>query len=213
LTFSFHGPREVVDARWTHVVRRYSSIPGIGFGDAPTYLFPMDAEEREAVIDKEVLGIPSLANFVERGIDGKPLDGHMDFSIVLPMTGEAVLEALKVMGRVFSASGVDVGLGAVTSFHPRTFTLISSFPTHRDDRDANRRMRTAYERAVEVAAEHGWGQYRTHAAFMDLALSSYSFNDHALAHFHSRLKDAVDPNGILSAGRYGIWPKHMRGSR
>jgi 4-cresol dehydrogenase (hydroxylating) len=24
------------------------------------------------------------------------------------------------------------------------------------------------------------------------------------------LKDAVDPNGILSAGRYGIWPKHLR---
>jgi hypothetical protein len=24
------------------------------------------------------------------------------------------------------------------------------------------------------------------------------------------VKDAVDPNGILSAGRYGIWPKHLR---
>jgi len=23
-------------------------------------------------------------------------------------------------------------------------------------------------------------------------------------------KDAVDPNGILSAGRYGVWPKHLR---
>jgi hypothetical protein len=27
------------------------------------------------------------------------------------------------------------------------------------------------------------------------------------------LKDALDPNGILSAGRYGIWPKHLRGGR
>jgi hypothetical protein len=24
-------------------------------------------------------------------------------------------------------------------------------------------------------------------------------------------KDAVDPNRILAAGRYGIWPKHLRG--
>jgi 4-cresol dehydrogenase (hydroxylating) len=39
---------------------------------------------------------------------------------------------------------------------------------------------------------------------------AYSFNDHALARFHALLKDAVDPQGILAAGRYGIWPKHLR---
>jgi hypothetical protein len=26
-------------------------------------------------------------------------------------------------------------------------------------------------------------------------------------------QDAVDPNGIISAGRYGIWPKHRRGTK
>jgi 4-cresol dehydrogenase (hydroxylating) len=45
---------------------------------------------------------------------------------------------------------------------------------------------------------------------MDLALSTYSMNDNALSRFHATLKDALDPNGILSAGRYGIWPKHLR---
>jgi 4-cresol dehydrogenase (hydroxylating) len=38
----------------------------------------------------------------------------------------------------------------------------------------------------------------------------YSFNNHALQRFHATLKDAIDPNGILSAGRYDIWPKHLR---
>jgi 4-cresol dehydrogenase (hydroxylating) len=41
-------------------------------------------------------------------------------------------------------------------------------------------------------------------------LDVYSFNNHALQRFHETLKDAVDPNGILSAGRYAIWPKHLR---
>jgi 4-cresol dehydrogenase (hydroxylating) len=45
---------------------------------------------------------------------------------------------------------------------------------------------------------------------MDTAASAYSFNNHALLRFHETLKDAVDPNGILSAGRYGIWPREMR---
>ena len=71
-------------------------------------------------------------------------------------------------------------------------------------------MRAAYEHVVKLAAERGWGQYRAHAGFMDLAMSTYSANDGALSQFHATLKDALDPNGILSAGRYGIWPKHIR---
>jgi FAD/FMN-containing dehydrogenase len=28
--------------------------------------------------------------------------------------------------------------------------------------------------------------------------------------FHETLKDAIDPNGILSPGKSGIWPKRLR---
>jgi 4-cresol dehydrogenase (hydroxylating) len=31
-----------------------------------------------------------------------------------------------------------------------------------------------------------------------------------LLHLCETIKDAVDPNGILSPGRYGVWPKHLR---
>ena len=37
-----------------------------------------------------------------------------------------------------------------------------------------------------------------------------NWNDGSLLTLHEALKDAVDPNGILSAGRYGIWPRHLR---
>jgi 4-cresol dehydrogenase (hydroxylating) len=66
---------------------------------------------------------------------------------------------------------------------------------------------------VKLAAEHGWGEYRTAPVFMDDVSDVYSFNDHALRRLHESLKDAVDPNGILSAGRYAIWPKSMRKAR
>jgi FAD/FMN-containing dehydrogenase len=62
------------------------------------------------------------------------------------------------------------------------------------------------------AAEHGWGEYRTATSFYDDVMHVYSFNDHSLLRLHETLKDAIDPNGILSAGRYGIWPKHLRGA-
>lgn len=41
----------------------------------------------------------------------------------------------------------------------------------------------------------------------------FSFNNHSLKRFCETIKDAVDPNGIVSPGRYGIWPKQVRKAR
>ena len=45
---------------------------------------------------------------------------------------------------------------------------------------------------------------------MDLAADQYSFNDHAYRRFAERIKDVIDPNGVLSPGRHGIWPRAYR---
>jgi 4-cresol dehydrogenase (hydroxylating) len=71
-------------------------------------------------------------------------------------------------------------------------------------------MRRAFEMLVKVAAEKGWAEYRAPAAFQDLIASTYSYNNHSLGRLRETLKDAIDPNGILLAGRYGVWPKHLR---
>ena len=93
----------------------------------------------------------------------------------------------------------------------RTMVAMIMFPIGRD-KVMNAKMRGAFTRWVELAAARGWAEYRAPAGFQDITGDAYSFNDHSLRRMRETIKDALDPNGILSPGRYGVWPKHLRKS-
>ncbi len=91
----------------------------------------------------------------------------------------------------------------------RTLVCLIMFPIGRD-KVRNAKIRAAFKGWVHLAAERGWAEYRAPAAFQDLVADTYSYNNHSLRRLRETIKDAVDPKGILSAGRYGVWPKHLR---
>ncbi|MCY1548356.1 hypothetical protein D9M68_844600 [compost metagenome] len=91
----------------------------------------------------------------------------------------------------------------------RSFTFIIPFFMTKDAA-TNQKSREAFRQVIRTAAKHGWGEYRTAPAFQADVMDTYSFGDHALLRFHEAIKDAVDPKGILSPGRYGIWPRNLR---
>src|ERR1022692_85764 len=209
---SFYGASKANAANWEFAREKISGIPGVRFEDGENYKLPLTPEQREKV-HKPQFGIPSLAMFsigARSATNPQPANGHIWFSPIIPLTGEAIFEA----NRVFAAAAKEFGLPFLSfnlpsTYWERAFIFIFAFPvTH--DVEFNKRNRAAFNKLIQVAAEHGWGEYRTAPAFQDAIMNTYSYNNHALLRFHETVKDAIDPNGILSAGRYGIWPKHVR---
>jgi (+)-pinoresinol hydroxylase len=220
----FYGPERTLAANWEYVQQRIgAAIPGARFEEGVSYKFPLTAEQQADVqrVHRLVdIGVPNMSIFAIAGgrtpqnpdsADG----GQFYFAPMIPRTGEAILEANRVLAEAYRDAGVPYNqyFSAPACWHYRAFIMINSLPVSRLDPEINRKSRAAFRAVAQVAAEHGWGEYRSPPFGVDLVAGAYSFNDHALLKFCETLKDAVDPNGIIAAGRGGIWPKHLRGSR
>jgi (+)-pinoresinol hydroxylase len=217
----FYGAQGVVDASWAYAKERLSAaIPGATFEDGLAYRFPLTREEQQKVPHKPSLGIPNLELFQSRSpMNPKPSEGHVWFSPLIPKSGEAILEAQRVFAEACRGIDVPTLFGGGPAYGPlslpqtwmyRAFVFITGWPISRMDPQLNQRVYDAVLRLVQIGAEHGWGEYRTPPAFQQQVVQTYSYNDHALLRLQERIKDAIDPNGIIGAGRYGIWPKHLR---
>lgn len=212
-----YGPEKVARAQLEYARGKFAGIASAKFIEGELYRTPLtpDALKRVRLVN---FGIPNLSTFGMLGrsaANPDPPGGHIGFSPVIPRTGEAVLEFQRFYAENLSKVSGGENLGIIgpvfmTNWE-RSMVALIMFPIGRD-KARNARMRSAFQGWVELAAERGWAEYRAPAPFQDLIAQTYSYNNHALRRLRETIKDAVDPNGILSPGRYGVWPKHLRKS-
>jgi 4-cresol dehydrogenase (hydroxylating) len=211
----FYGPARVVAAQWESAKEILSAIPDAWFEDQGEYRFPLAEEPKDHARYPE-FGIPSLNNFsigARSSTNPTPSHGHMWLAPIIPRTAEAIFEANKVFGDAAREFGIPQLRFALPAWYwQRSAIFIFGFPVSEDPAE-NRRHREVFMHLIEVAGKHGWAEYRTGPVFQDAVARQFSFNNHSLMRFHETVKDALDPNGILSPGRYGIWPKHLRKPR
>jgi 4-cresol dehydrogenase (hydroxylating) len=213
--FNMYGPAKLIEAQWSCAQDAFAAIPGARF-ELQVQPLPLPKATVDNLADTVYIGIPTLRTFGVGHLeefDGAPIVGHVFFSPVVPRTGEAAMAANEILGNLARKHGIPLSpIQFPNQAFERTFLYVIGLPVTRDAK-VNQKIRVIFRELVQVAAQHGWGEYRTAPAFYDDIMDTYSFNDHALRRFHETLKDAVDPNGIMSAGRYGIWPRHLRRGR
>jgi 4-cresol dehydrogenase (hydroxylating) len=218
LTLFFYGPESTCESNWAFAQRRFSRIKDVSFVKTESFPFPLSDADKAKATWVVSLGIPTMERFAlgtRSDLMPKPADGHIWFSPVIPRTGEALIKAHKVFGEAFKEYGMPSPVGPFTT--PRTwiyraFVFVMSFSVSHTDTKANEKIVEVFRKLIDLAAEHGWNEYRTAPPFQDQVAKTYSFNDNALLHFQQLLKDAADPNGIIAPGRGGVWPRQLRKS-
>lgn len=203
----FSGPDKVTLAQFEFCRDKLAAIPGLKLGGGEPAYAPEDIDK---LSDDQAgrFGKPGLQRFwTDTAQFG--WSGHLWFSPNFPKTGEALRKAHQVFRDACQDLGVYWGLPDAVGAFPKNLAILKNFEVSKDP-EKNRKTREVFLRLVRVAAENGWSEYRAAPAFQDAIMDIFSFNNHSLLRFHEKVKDAIDPNGILSAGRYGIWPKHLR---
>jgi 4-cresol dehydrogenase (hydroxylating) len=137
--------------------------------------------------------------------------GHIGFSCAMPIAGNDGCAIRDLTRGVLNERGLDYSAAIIVGKRSMIHVALVVFDT-RDEAQA-RGAYAATKAMLEPAARLGYGEYRSHVDFMDEVAALYDFNGNAQRRFAERIKDTLDPNGILSPGKQGIWPAAYRTGR
>lgn len=197
-----YGHQAMVAARRAVLEQALQALPGaeLELRAYPGSAGPDEVEPRDYI----AAGIPNQV-LLERlhGAFGPTL-GHMDFSPVLPFTGEAALRAEALVRGSLERAGLVGPFGLLLTGRSMVSASMVLFDTADPAQVATARetVRAMYDEA----ATWGCTAYRAHVSLVDHVAGKLSFNNSAMARVNARLKQALDPDGILSPGNHGIWP-------
>ncbi|RZA15573.1 MAG: FAD-binding oxidoreductase, partial [Proteobacteria bacterium] len=137
--------------------------------------------------------------------------GHIGFSPIIEQDGTKALEQFKRTYARYQEFGMDYQ--GSFAFGERHLTNVNAMIINKDDPEMMKKVDPFFRTLVKDAEAQGYGEYRTHLDYMDLVAKTYSFNDNAMLKLNEKVKDALDPNGILAPGKSGIWPNRLKGER
>jgi 4-cresol dehydrogenase (hydroxylating) flavoprotein subunit len=209
LRLALYGPEAVVDAQLARVTAAFArGVPGAEV--IARKLDGADVNEETVTTHPERVqaGIPGLLLLDSLQWWGG-IGGHLDFSPVAPLQGHHARRLVNLIRPEVEQAGLDFWPGTIMT--PRSFYMVSPILYDTTNEAQAKAAYDVYRRLVKLTGAAGYGLYRGHIDFMDDIAAEYNWGDQALLRLYGVLKDALDPAGILSPGKQGIWPKARSG--
>jgi 4-cresol dehydrogenase (hydroxylating) len=206
--FALYGHAEVVEMQY-EIARVALERAG---GEVTRRAFRGDerlaATEHDDKVHTGVPGMELMDIFKEPYGD---FTGHIDLSPIVPFVGKEVADSVRLLRSLYAKNGLPY-LGGIILFPRSALHITTIMYDTRQEEQTRHAFRTYGELVLELSRA-GYPLYRTNIQHMDLVADQFDFNDHAQRRMNEQLKDVLDPNGILSPGKSGIWPKAMRPER
>jgi len=227
----FYGSERTTLSSWEYAQELVArSIPAARFTDGESLKVPLTKEQ----IQKSTTSYPSrMRRNVTQGVPGLGIwymtgrseqnpnawdETHIGLFSLVARSGEAVFQAQRdfadIANRLGMRSAFSNAVATPVNWYPFSFLMGNGFGVRGDNSpDGKKRAAQMLRRVLQENAKLGYGDYRAPPMIQDDVADQYSFNDYALRRFNEALKDSIDPNGILSPGRAGIWPAAYRSLR
>jgi len=174
------GEPEVLDIHERRIREAWSAIEGGRVDRWTTYTAENWHEIKDAgFMDRISAGVPSF-DMMEQMPD---FVGHVGFSPVVPLIGSEVVKVVnQIKEKVIAATGANF-VCAIFPTNDRSVLVVSSLSFNRhDEASVKAAFATAKDLLLTLSAQ-GYGEYRAHLDFMDLASEQYGFGDHAYRRF------------------------------
>lgn len=200
--FGLYGSEAMTAARLAAVREAVAKIP-----DAELVVRQYAGNATAADVhpaDHAQMGIPGLALLRMADWRGGAKPAHTDFSLVCPSTVLDVEKQQSLIQRLVEAGGFDYAGGFTLCGRHAIALALLSFDA--SDEAMRARVQPLFAKLIDASSKAGYAPYRAHLAFMDQIAAQYDFNNHALRDVVQSLKHTLDPMGILSPGKQGIWP-------
>ncbi|MBI2994765.1 MAG: FAD-binding oxidoreductase [Gammaproteobacteria bacterium] len=201
---ALYGPEKMMDNDWKVIEESFRQVRGAQF------YFEKDKGQEPAFNYRAKLmrGIPNMTEF---GIlNWVPNGAHVGFSPMAAVDGDTALEQYRFARDLANQYGFDYTGEYIVGWRDMHHVFVIFYS--RDNADQKRRVHELMNVMIDRAAAQGYGEYRTHLDYMDRIAASYNWNNGALGRFNHRIKDVLDPDGILAPGKSGIWPANLRPS-
>jgi 4-cresol dehydrogenase (hydroxylating) len=228
----FYGSERTTLANWEYARELVArKVPGARFTNGESLKVPLT---REQIADTTGPYPTNMRRNVTQGVPGLGIwymtgrteqnpnawnETHIGLFSLVARSGEGILKAQKdfadIARRLQMPSLFPNALQTPVNWYQHAFLMGNGFGLGRGDTSpAGKLAATAKLREVlKENAKLGYGDYRAPPILQDDVADQYSYNNFVLRRFNEQLKDAIDPNGIISPGRAGVWPASFRSMR